>query len=1237
MLLQDRSFDIKQEALLDEKFLATLSEHRERDIYARIISLDINENPIDQIEGKVTSGSINIDGSSAVRRTCSLTMISNNIDINDYYWGLKTKFKLEIGLRNQLTGDYSFQQDNIYPEIVWFSQGYFVISAFNTSITTNNCNIFISGKDKMCLLNGDLGGQLFAEIDFGTEEEISTVMEEVSLITNTSSEEILSKNYYIKLKNDIDDNIKILNNHPSYCFIRNQLEGNFYKEGNFYCKVTGNISKEERESLSEKYYDGYKLIDNPSELYEELDSAYEPNKYYYLKDNSLSYYILDTSAHGAMKEEDGVQQLKTHYKLVPLFQKYSNVTKKKNTIEKIIRESVHAYANEPYHNIIINDLDDYGLEQLTYKGDTTLYALYDVEKGEFTNLRFGNKNDNFQKIISQDSFNVNPLIEGITSYNGSELVVYNKQFIGTVNDSGGIDFLDNGDNIIFTTHKNEAGEEVKDDKIYISDPLNKKLTFYTVAKIEYGTDVGYRLTELIYPGDLIAKAGDTLTSILDKIKNLLGDFEYFYDENGKFIFQRKKVYVNISWNQLTNTDEETYIDYSDDKQKFSFNFENGRLISAIQHTPALNNLRNDFAVWGKRKGISGADIPIHARYAIDKKPVYYKALNNQIYTTDIKYAIEQGVLSNDDQTNQYSKITYEVEDFSLTPEYVGKMQQYNLSYPEKNNVTNRWSPGWWDIRDWARYYRMIKGLFDDPNGTMKFYSSGDEDGCVPISSLNLNPEYAILNNSIQGSLWLIMINKETKKVNLQHGTGIYNPNLTRECTYYETISNSSNSFSVRATLIKQNFPAPYSGCSDNHTYQYFLNQLDKYDIYFYNPKFPFGETEDDIIAERIVKDYKDWEQKRGIHIVDWREIIYQMALDYFAGQGCSKENPVQLGIDGLEDDDWKITYYNMTDPDHFLYEVGQRNPYYYPTGYTGYEQYYTDMQGFWRQLYNPNYIPTVSYTSGKYENKITPISENSNFFTKQKNWISSTIENYTIEYYISDISPAIQKQKEELQQLINNISLEDVEEKERLIKLQKEYNKYIINLTNAKEFKKLYWNCEIFNHPETLNFWIDFLDSDAELAQFSVKQVGDRMKVTNEDKASAIIYSEIPNFILYNRTEMDENGLCDIQKLKREITLKSGYKFIYLPSGYSKYFTISYRTASIKDKIDELLYKHAYCTENISITSIPIYYLKPNTRIFVQDKNTGIDGEYIVSKLTLPLTYNGTMSITASKAPERLY
>lgn len=104
----------------DRDFLIALSKQHNREIYARIISLDINEIPQDCIEGKITGGNINIDGNSSVRRTCSLTMVSDNININDYYWGIKTKFKLEIGLRNNLIGEYSTAAGQ-YPDIVWFS------------------------------------------------------------------------------------------------------------------------------------------------------------------------------------------------------------------------------------------------------------------------------------------------------------------------------------------------------------------------------------------------------------------------------------------------------------------------------------------------------------------------------------------------------------------------------------------------------------------------------------------------------------------------------------------------------------------------------------------------------------------------------------------------------------------------------------------------------------------------------------------------------------------------------------------------------------------------------------------------------------------------------------------------------------------------------------------------------------------------------------------------------------
>jgi hypothetical protein len=54
----------------------------------------MDEHPIETIEGRVTAGSINIDGASAIRRTCSLTIIPKEVDFSSYYWGLHTKFNL---------------------------------------------------------------------------------------------------------------------------------------------------------------------------------------------------------------------------------------------------------------------------------------------------------------------------------------------------------------------------------------------------------------------------------------------------------------------------------------------------------------------------------------------------------------------------------------------------------------------------------------------------------------------------------------------------------------------------------------------------------------------------------------------------------------------------------------------------------------------------------------------------------------------------------------------------------------------------------------------------------------------------------------------------------------------------------------------------------------------------------------------------------------------------------------
>ena len=894
--------------LLDEQFLNEMAEQKQRDIYARIISLDIDENPIEQIEGKITTGSINIDGGSAVRRTCSLTMVSQNVNITDYYWGVKTKFKLEIGLKNKV--------NKKYPDIIWYPQGYYVITTFNTSLSTNNCTISIQGKDKMCLLNGDISGQMYASIDFGTEEVIKTEMNIVDFSYAVNSAQIMSQaiqKYYICNFIDINNNnmpssISKINN-SQYIFIDKTKDKNknvkgakyydFNKEQNIY-----NLNSAGKYRL-------YKLIKKPNEVFLKTHiskSKYTPNTYFNLNNQNSLYYTIDTRSKKEAFADDTYNIGKDYYQLKDIYSKNDNLTKEKIPLEKIIREAVHAYGKEPYHNIIINDLNNYGLEQLTYKGDITLYALRNTLSQEFVQLIKKGANSSFDDCINnqEEIFQFEPKNEIINNSNATTIYYKSNKTFSTVEDDG----------------------------------ENTNIASYTVAKFEYGDDIGYRLTDLVYTGDLVSNVGDSLTSVLDKIKTMLGDFEYFYDLDGRFVFQKKKTYINTSWNTMIDNKDEKYFTFANDESKFSFNFEGNRLISAIQNSPKITNLRNDFSVWGKRKSTSGADVNIHMRYAIDKKPVYYKALDGKEY-----------------YTNQY---------------------------------------------------------------------------------INANEQY----------------------------------------------------------------------------------------------------------------------------VVDWREIIYQMALDYFAGQGCSDKNPVFLSN--------SESY--LIDPDQFLYEVGKRNPEYYPTGYTGYEQYYTDMQGFWRQLYNPEYVPEVEYENGHYDNK---------------NWIDSVVKKTIYEYY----------------------STADL---------------------NA-DSNKLYWNKAVFESPETLNFWIDFLDSNLELSKFSVPQMGDRSKTVKDDKAGAIIYREIPNLILNSKDENISSGQ------RADIIKDSGYRFINLSQGFSQFFTISYRSKSVKDKIDDLLYEHTYAQDNITITSIPIYHLEPNTIIYVKDDNTGINGEYIATRFTIPLNYNGTMSITANKAPERIY
>ena len=70
--------------MLDKEFLLELDNNREKEVWAKIIALTFDEQPIEEITGRILNGNIGIDGSSSLRRTCSLSMITQDVNINDY-------------------------------------------------------------------------------------------------------------------------------------------------------------------------------------------------------------------------------------------------------------------------------------------------------------------------------------------------------------------------------------------------------------------------------------------------------------------------------------------------------------------------------------------------------------------------------------------------------------------------------------------------------------------------------------------------------------------------------------------------------------------------------------------------------------------------------------------------------------------------------------------------------------------------------------------------------------------------------------------------------------------------------------------------------------------------------------------------------------------------------------------------------------------------------------------------
>lgn len=133
---------------------------------------------------------------------------------------------------------------------------------------------------------------------------------------------------------------------------------------------------------------------------------------------------------------------------------------------------------------------------------------------------------------------------------------------------------------------------------------------------------GYVVESFHYPGKLECNVGETVSAMLDKIKNALGNYEWFYDVWGRFHFQEKKNYLNTAHaSNIVELERNGYLLSANlSKSVYTFDATNKHMLSSISSSPQYQNVKNDFVVWGTGKTSTGAQKPIRYHLTFAAKP-----------------------------------------------------------------------------------------------------------------------------------------------------------------------------------------------------------------------------------------------------------------------------------------------------------------------------------------------------------------------------------------------------------------------------------------------------------------------------------------------------------------------------------------------------------------------------------------------------------------------------------------
>lgn len=1052
--------------LNDSVFLKQLDEIKHKHIFTKLLLLDKHSRVEEELMGYAKEGStLGIDGSSAVRRTCSLSLVMDgsteekNARIQNLL-SLNRKMKLQIGVKNVYQ---SIFPDYATEDFFWFPLGVFFINTVSYSNSEEGLIITLSLSDKMCLLNGENGGVIPADTVLNTMETYVPETTEGTITKNNEEEDatvmtgrmIMSQGEQVPIEEIItelvnhfgaEDLTNIVLDLPENIRLCQGWGGNSFP---LYCEYESTSGQVGKETVDIK--------------------DFTQPKNYFLKDDIKNQMTNDEK-----------NKFKSPHKL-------ANSINEKDRQYIILRKKQIVLDEIPYDYYIMKD-----------------GPLEDPDTSEYGQT----------SIVSDDTT---------------------------------------------TEYEYKNGISAKD-----------------LVLLNASGDIGFTFTDLVYPNtsnDFIATKGSAITDSLDSIKQVLENYEYFYDTEGRFRFQEIKNYLNTSqstdflnslkaskkvkkdWEEINKVEKELITkqettnensnqqdaeekqvfdtdfiqtNYSLDKYRDTvvYDFSNSPLIIDISNDPQYSLIKNDFIIWGE----NGSGLPIRYHVAIDDIPD-----SNWCYTQYWMYSkmvsLDTAIDSIDTTEGGYVDTLTCLKDIPTA--------QTKGDFPAEGQLD-------------TFYYMSSKDYTDDNDDCDKVYYWNGVDYYIYYCNGSGKYSFTLDNETDE------QVTELLKKYNETDGTVAKEWHIE---PIEDTYGNKSNYYTMQIT--EENKEKEAAQVALDHPPYIRTVKITK--------TLDDGTQTDEYIPEIV--------DGRGYQV---RYVRYDTT------------------------DDWRSSIF-LEGKINELDGTANNNP------------YYAELKNEWPKIVNI-YPPEkegghiIGFTDSK-----TDDDDKSDGITLE---LKDSLDLTQATYYLDILNPSDRIKKFSVSAIgrrsdvytetgVNCIFEDDLPpyvyiDNQMVDKIKKVKYSYKEDIDDKEEEAKT-------EYVEALT------DFSLEMMQQEItKRTNELQNATNSELTA--------NQSAFLQTAYDD--ICSQIKTATEL----GYNPVILYHSQYKKLLGGGAACSAYEQAKNIIYQGTGYNEKITVTMMPVYYLEPNTRIRLQDTATGINGEYVIDSIDLPLDGTGTMSIVCSRA-----